>query len=94
MIHTDKIFLQVIKYTTPDTATRIPFIILYDAISVEMLDLKPYCSSTSMSFLHICVNSLIYIGSSNTLEKELAKMWVVIWGDKFISIFKYWFEFR
>ena len=85
MIHTVKSFLQVIKYTTPDTwlftATRIPFIILYDVISVEMLDLKPYCSSTSMSFLHICVNSLIYIGSSNILEKELAKMWVVIWGD-------------
>ena len=87
MIHTVKSFLQVVEYTTPDTllftATRNPFIILYDAISVEMLDLKPYCSSTSMSFLHICVNSLIYIGFSKTLEKEVNKdmgrnlMWYV-----------------
>lgn len=54
-------------------ATRISFINLFDAISVEMLDQKPYCSSPFMSFMHVCVDTLLYISFSKTLEKDVIK---------------------
>ena len=80
MIYRVQSFLQVTKYTPIDIllfiATKILFINLSDAISVEMLGLKPYCSSTGMSFLYIyiCVNSLLLINFSKTLEKEVRKI--------------------
>ena len=60
MIYTVKSFLQVTKYTPPTDillfiATRISFINLYDAVSVEILGLKPYCSSTYMYVIHTCM---------------------------------------
>ena len=52
MICKVKSFLQVTEYTPhPPIDISISFINLSDAISVEMLGLKPYCSSTSMSLL-------------------------------------------
>jgi hypothetical protein len=54
-------------------ATRISFINFYDAILIEILGLKPYCSSTSMLFMHICMSNLLKISFSKTLEKEVGK---------------------
>jgi len=40
-------------------ATKISFIHLYDAPSVEMMVVTPYYTLTSTSFMHVCVNSLL-----------------------------------
>ena len=95
MICKVKSFLQVTEYTPPPIDISISFINLNDAISVEMLGLKPYCSSRSMSFLYICVNSLLLISFSETLEKEASKdTGSVIGGVKFFYTFNYWFDYR
>jgi len=40
---------------------------LYGALSVKMLGPKPYYSLTSTSFMHMCVNNLLW----NKLSKDL-----------------------
>ena len=38
---------------------------------MELLILNPYCSSTTMFLVHMCLYNLEYISFSNILEKDV-----------------------
>jgi hypothetical protein len=43
---------------------------LQETFSVEVLVLKPYCSVSSMLFMLVCSDNLLYISFSEILEKD------------------------
>ncbi|PNF21891.1 hypothetical protein B7P43_G04397 [Cryptotermes secundus] len=54
-------------------AVNILFNRVYEAVSVERLGRNPNCSLAKISLAQICVNNLLKIIFSNTLENDVNK---------------------